>query len=127
ASRRLSPTDKARFFAYATQLLARQRGDLHLDVRYDDVSALDELAPIGPTAREQIIRPLFEGPFFSRLEEMSGALVRSWLRVLSVGAFFHVDGGMDAPWRYAGDVVSARTDVTVERVTTRDDGRVEVH
>ena len=115
----LGPADKARFLATMARLFAHQRGNLTIDAAYDDVEALDDLAGMGETARDRIVRPLFEGPFFSRLEEMSAALVRSWLRVLSVGRFFQVAGGMDAPWRRLGDVVGVRTSSSVERITPR--------
>lgn len=121
----LGPTDKARFLAAMARLFVRQRGDLAIDLSYDDVGALDELAGMGEAARERIVRPLFEGPFFSRLEEMSAALVRSWLRVLSVGGFFQVDEGMDAPWRRLGEIVGVRSSTVVERITPRTD-RVEI-
>jgi protoporphyrinogen oxidase len=113
----LGPTDKARFLAAMARLFARQRGTLAIDRSFDDIAALDHLAGMGHAARDCIVRPLFEGPFFSRLEEMSAALVRSWLRVLSVGDFFQVEGGMDAPWRRLGAVIGVRTSTTVERVT----------
>ena len=74
------------------------------------------LRSVGHDATEWVVRPSFEGPFFSRLEELSAALVRSWMRALSVGTFFQVDGGMDSPWRYLGERLGVRTDVTVERV-----------
>ena len=100
----LGPVDKARFFAYMARLFATQRGDLRdrPGARRRD-GASTSCAPMGDAARDRIVRPNFEGPFFARLEEMSGALVRSWLRCLSVGTFFHVDGGMDAPWRHLAD------------------------
>jgi predicted NAD/FAD-dependent oxidoreductase len=107
------------------RVFARQRGSLTIDLAFDDVPALDDLAGMGDAARERIVRPLFEGPFFSRLEEMSAALVRSWLRVLSVGQFFQVTGGMDAPWRRLGEVVGVRTSTAVERITPRA-GLVEI-
>jgi protoporphyrinogen/coproporphyrinogen III oxidase len=112
----LRPADKARFLAAMSRVLASQRGDLAIDLAYDDVASLDHLAAFGEPARERIVRPLFEGPFFSRLEDMSAALVRSWLRVLSVGQFFHVDDGMDAPWRAIASQVGVRTSSVVQRV-----------
>lgn len=117
----LRPTEKVRFVAFMARLLAQQRGDLIIDERYDDEAALDALAPAGTSAVERIVRPNFEGPFFARLDDMSGALVRSWLRVLSVGTFFHVDGGMDAPWRDLGDMLDVRCGTEVVRVER--DGR----
>jgi predicted NAD/FAD-dependent oxidoreductase len=118
----LGPVDKARFLAWMARLFTRQRGDLAIDRSFDGVGALDELAPIGATARDRIVRPLFEGPFFSRLEEMNGTLLRSWLRVLSVGQFFQVDGGTDAPWRHVADVVGVQTSTSVERVEVGEGG-----
>jgi protoporphyrinogen/coproporphyrinogen III oxidase len=121
----LSPIEKARFFAFMATLFATQRGALRLDPRFDAATADDVLRLAGSAARERIVRPSFEGPFFSRLEEMSGALVRSWLRDLSVGTFYHVDGGMDAPWRALADRLGTRTGAAAARVAKRDGG-VEV-
>jgi oxygen-dependent protoporphyrinogen oxidase len=123
----LGPLDKGRFFVAMARLFATQRGDLAIDLDHDGETALDALAGFGTAARERIVRPNFEGPFFARLEQMSGALVRSWLRVLSVGTFFHVAGGMDAPWRALADLLGARTGVTVTGVETTRDGGAAVH
>jgi predicted NAD/FAD-dependent oxidoreductase len=38
------------------------------------------------------------------------------LRCLSVGTFFHVDGGMDAPWRRLADSLGVRTGIEVKGV-----------
>ena len=99
----LSPLAKVRFFGFMALLFATQRGKLRLDARYDDRTAEEALRLAGRDAAERIVRPSFEGPFFSRLEELSGALIRSWLRDLSIGTFYQVDGGMDAPWRALGE------------------------
>lgn len=112
----LGAFDKVRFLTAMAGLIARQPGDLHIDLRYDQQTALETLERFGVAARERIVRPNFEGPFFARLDDMSGSLVRSWLRVLSVGTFFHVDGGMDAPWRALADIVGAHTATAVTRV-----------
>jgi predicted NAD/FAD-dependent oxidoreductase len=77
---------------------------------------------MGQPARDRIVRPNFEGPFFARLEEMSAALVRSWLRCLGTGTFFHLDGGMDAPWRRLAATLEVRTGVAVEQVTSDGSG-----
>lgn len=122
----LGPADKLRFVGFMARLFAIQAGDLEIDLDHDDETAMAALAAAGAAARERIVRPNFEGPFFARLEEMSGALVRSWLRALSVGTFYHVDGGMDAPWRHVGDLVAARTGVVVERIERRGGG-VRLH
>ena len=90
-------------------------------------TALEELRTMGEAARDRIVRPNFEGPFFARLEDMSGALVRSWLRALSIGTFFHVDGGMDAPWRHLADLLDARTGVEVARIGARRRRRGRAH
>lgn len=121
-SRLLGPADKARFFAYMARLVVTQRGDLYVDPVHDDRLAVDDLAAIGRRARDHIVRPTFEGPFFARLEGMSAALVRSWLRCLGTGTFFHVDGGMDAPWRRLADTLDVRTGVAVERIAPRGAG-----
>jgi oxygen-dependent protoporphyrinogen oxidase len=120
----LSPLEKVRFFGFMAMLFATQRGRLLLDDRYDDASAAEVLRLASRTATERIVRPSFEGPFFSRLEELSGALVRSWLRDLSIGTFYQVDGGMDAPWRVLGERLAIRTGARVERVaaTAHGDG-----
>lgn len=121
----LGPVDKARFFAYMARLFASQRGDLAVDLDHDGTVAVDELAAMGEVARDRIVRPNFEGPFFARLDGMSAALVRSWLRCLSVGTFFHVDGGMDAPWRRLAATLDVRLDSPVQAVRATSNG-VEV-
>ncbi len=118
----LSPLEKVRFFGFMATLFATQRGRLQLDERYDDATADRVLRFAGRNATERIVRPSFEGPFFSRLEEMSGALVRSWLRDLSIGTFYQVDGGMDTPWRILGERLEVRTGASVERVAAVDGG-----
>ena len=125
-SRLLGPVDKLRFFTYMAALLVRQRSALRVDLGHDGERAVDELARMGTAARDRVVRPNLEGPFFARLEEMSAALVRSWLRCLSTGAFFHVDGGMDRPWRVLAGNLDVRTAVDVERVTPGPD-HVEIH
>ena len=126
-TRLLSPVDKGRLFAYMAALLVRQKSDLRVDLDYDTVPAIDELRRMGEHGRDRVVRPNFEGPFFARLEEMSAALVRSWLRCLSTGTFFHVEGGMDAPWRRLADSLDVRTGVAVERVAIGGDHVVVDH
>ena len=82
----LGPIDKLRFIAYMARLFATQRGELAIDLGHDGETAIAALAMAGEAARERIVRPNFEGPFFARLEEMSGAVVRSWLRAPRSGA-----------------------------------------
>lgn len=118
----LRPGAKARFLAYMSALVLTQRGDLRADPRFDDVPAVDALRRAGTDAVERVVRPTFEGPFFSRLEEMSAALVRSWLRVLATGTFFRVEGGMDGPWRRLAIRLDVRTGVGVESVRASGSG-----
>lgn len=98
-SRLIGPVQKVRFFLWMALLVLRQGPDLKIDRRYDAVPAMDALAPMGEAPLERVVRPSFEGPFFARLEQMSGTLVRSWLRSLAIGHFFQPDQGMDRPWR----------------------------
>jgi len=118
----LSAGEKVRFLAWMAQLMVTQAGGLRIDDRQDPVPARSALAGAGAAAADRVVRPSFEGPFFSRLEELSGALVRSWLRDLSVGTFFQVDGGMDSPWRHLADRLDVRLGAAVERVTPSDGG-----
>lgn len=122
----LTPLEKVRFFLFMATLFATQSGRLRLSERYDDATANDVLRWAGRNATERIVRPSFEGPFFSRLEEMSGALVRSWLRDLSIGTFYHVEGGMDAPWRILGERLTIRTGANVEGIASVAGGGVEL-
>ena len=99
------------------RLFLTQSGNLRIDERHDAKTAAEQtLRSAGVTATQWVVRPSFEGPFFSRLDELSAALVRSWMRALSVGTFYQVDGGMDSPWRHLGERLGVRTGATVERV-----------
>ncbi len=122
----LRPSEKIRFVAWMAQLFLTQRGELRVDMGWDARTARTGLASIGRAAADVVVRPSFEGPFFSRLEDLSAALVRSWLRALSVGTFFQVDGGMDTPWRHLGEIVGVRTGSRVDRLVRTGNG-VEVH
>ncbi len=123
ATELLGPVDKLRFFAYMARLFVTQRGDLRRRPRPRRRTRRRRAAADGARGRDVVVRPNFEGPFFARLEEMSAALVRSWLRCLAAGTFFHVDGGMDAPWRQLAGTLTVRTGVDVENVTPRDGAR----
>jgi protoporphyrinogen/coproporphyrinogen III oxidase len=122
----LSPIEKLRFFTWMAQLFLTQRGDLRIDRRYDGRSARATLRSAGATAADWVVRPSFEGPFFSRLEELSGALVRSWLRALSIGTFYQIEGGMDVPWRHLGAQLEVRTGRTVDHVAPTAEGDAEI-
>ncbi|CAN5556545.1 NAD(P)/FAD-dependent oxidoreductase [soil metagenome] len=118
ASRLVNPVNKVRFFLWMALLIVRQRSNLRIDRRYDSVPAMDALRSMGSDALERIVRPSFEGPFFARLEQMNGTLVRSWLRSLSIGGFFQPDQGMDRPWRRLADTLDVRYSTEVARVGT---------
>lgn len=115
-SRLIGPVQKVRFFLWMAMLIVRQRANLAIDRRYDDVPAMDALASMGRAPLERVVRPSFEGPFFARLEQMNGTLVRSWLRSLSIGHFAHPDQGMDRPWRDLAGRLDVRYSTRVESV-----------
>jgi predicted NAD/FAD-dependent oxidoreductase len=94
----LTDDEKRRLAGYIEQLMTEQPDGLRPDLAYDRHDAEQELAQLGPGAVDYVMRPMFEGPFFSRLSNISAAMVRTWLRVLRGAAFYLVDGGMDAPW-----------------------------
>jgi len=122
----LSPIEKLRFFTWMAMLFLTQPGNLQIDRRYDGRSARTTLRSAGAVATDRVVRPSFEGPFFSRLEELSGALVRSWLRALSIGTFYQIEGGMDVPWRHLGERLEVRTGQTVEHVGLTAGGDPEI-
>jgi predicted NAD/FAD-dependent oxidoreductase len=115
-SRLISPVNKVRFFGWMAMLVLRQGPNLRIDRNYDSVPAMRALASMGDDALERIVRPSFEGPFFARLEQMNGTLVRSWLRSLSIGHFFQPDGGMDKPWQRLAGGLDVRYSTEVTRV-----------
>ncbi len=71
---------------------------MQVDLAYDDHDAETEFAPLGQAIVEYVMRPTFEGPFYSRLSTLSAAMVRSWMRALQTGGFYQMANGMDAPW-----------------------------
>lgn len=112
----ISLSQKIRFFLWMARLMLTQRSNLRIDRSYDDVPAVEALSGMGVDARDRIVRPNFEGPFFARLEQMNGTLVRSWLRNLSVGSFYQVDNGMDWVWRRLADRLDVRFGSRVTKV-----------
>jgi len=115
-SRLISLPEKVRFFAWMAMLLIRQGPNLRIDRQFDATPAMDGLRSMGRGPLERVVRPSFEGPFFARLEQMSATLVRSWLRSLSIGAFFQVDQGMDRPWRDLAAALTVHYGSTVDAV-----------
>jgi protoporphyrinogen/coproporphyrinogen III oxidase len=110
----LADDEKQRLAGYIEQLMAEQPDGLRPDLAYDDRDAEQELAPLGLGVVDYVMRPMFEGPFFSRLTNISAAMVRAWLRVLRGAAFYQVEGGMDAPWLRLAETLEVRPDQPVE-------------
>src|SRR5690242_415584 len=81
---------KAAAAAYYGRLMTEQPADLTADLAYDGHDAETELAPLGVAIRDCVMRPLFEGPFYTRLGTLSAAMMRAWLRVLLDGVFYQV-------------------------------------
>jgi protoporphyrinogen/coproporphyrinogen III oxidase len=112
----LDAEDKQRLRAYIAALMHEQAAGLRPDLRYDDHNAEDEFAPLGAAVVDYVLRPLFEGPFFSRLSTMSAAKVRAWLRELQDVTFYQVNGGMDEPWLRIAKQIDVQTRWPVEDV-----------
>jgi oxygen-dependent protoporphyrinogen oxidase len=91
-----------------------QSDNLTVDLAYDDHNAAEEFAPLGAGFVEYVMRSMFEGPFFTRLDTLSAAMVRLWLRAIQGGRFFQVKGGMDAPWLRLAERMDVRTGHPVE-------------
>ncbi len=121
----LTPEDKVRYGAYIDHLMKIQSTNLTPDLAYDMRNAADEFAPLGKRTVDIIMRTMFEGPFFSRLDTLSATMVRLWLRPLQDGFFFQVKGGMDAPWLKLAERLSIRTGEAVAAVRSKGNG-VEV-
>ena len=122
ASALLTPEDKVRYGAYIDHIMKVQPTNLMPDLAYDFRNAANEFAPLGERVGEIILKSMFEGPFFTRLETLSAAMVRLWLRPLQDGFFFQVKGGMDAPWLTLAEQLAVRTGEPVEAVRTSGNG-----
>lgn len=110
----LTDDEKRRLASYIERLMAEQPDGLRPDLAYDDHNAEVELAPLGPGVVDYVMRPMFEGPFFSRLTDISAAMVRTWLRVLRGASFYQVHSGMDAPWLRLAETLDVRLGEPVE-------------
>jgi len=122
----LSAAEKERVLDYYVAVGAAQSGDLAVDLRYDDHDAARELRPLGDGVFEFIMRSMFEGPFFTRLDHMSATMVRAWLRSLQDAVFFQVRGGMDAPWLRLAESLDVKTNAPVKSLRRVSNG-VELH
>jgi protoporphyrinogen oxidase len=94
----LTSADKSNWMAYLDRLMADQPAGFQPDLACDYDDALAEFLPLGDRIVEVMMRSLFEGPFFTRLDTLSAAMVRKWLAAVQEAQFFQVKGGMDAPW-----------------------------
>ncbi|HRW09278.1 MAG TPA: NAD(P)/FAD-dependent oxidoreductase [Caldilineaceae bacterium] len=117
ASALLSPADKERYDAYIDHIMQIQPNHLQPDLLYDGRSADEEFAPLGERVVEIILRSMFEGPWFTRLDTLSATHVRLWLRDIQDGFFFQVKHGMDAPWLHLARQLPIQTDSAVESLT----------
>ena len=117
ASALLSPTDKERYDAYVDHLMQIQPNHLKPDLLYDIRNAAEEFAPLGERVVDVILRTLFEGPWFTRLDSLSATHVRLWLRDVQDGFFFQVKEGMDAPWLHLAQKLQVQTDTPVNALS----------
>jgi protoporphyrinogen oxidase len=106
-------------------LKQEQPEGFQVDLMYDDHTAEEEFARLGPRVVDYVMRSAFEGPFFTRLNTLSAAMVRRWLRALQACTFFQVDGGMDAPWLRLAQALDVRLNEPVETLRVGNNG-VEV-
>jgi oxygen-dependent protoporphyrinogen oxidase len=125
ASPLIPGAEKHNLAAYLARLALEQPANLEPDLRYDEHSAEEEFAPLGAAVVDYLMRPMFEGPFFSRLSAHSAAMERAWLRALQGETFFQVAGGMDAPWLGLAERLDIRAGTPIEAVRVRA-GCVEV-
>ncbi|MEZ4714417.1 MAG: FAD-dependent oxidoreductase [Caldilineaceae bacterium] len=113
----LTDADKQRFGAYLAHLMAVQPADLQPDLHYDGRNAADEFTPLGANIVEYIMRSLFEGPWFTRLDTLSASHVRTWLAAVQEAFFFQMAGGMDAPWLKLAQQLNVRTGESIESLS----------
>jgi protoporphyrinogen oxidase len=125
ASVLLSAEEKARYAAYLEHLRQVQPDNLEPDLGYDHRTAEDEFTPLGTGIVEIIMRSLFEGPWFTRLNAQSATHARLWLRAVQDALFFQVQDGMDAPWRQLAQQLTIRTGEAVEALRLHG-GQVEL-
>lgn len=118
----LTAADKARYAAYLHHLQQVQPGNLEPDLHYDGRSVAEEVAPLGERIVEVIMRSLFEGPWFTRLDQQSATHARLWLQAIQDALFFQVKDGMDAPWIKLAQGLNVRTGERVEAVQLQGSG-----
>jgi protoporphyrinogen/coproporphyrinogen III oxidase len=110
----LTADERAALAAYLERVYAEQPEGLTIDLGADDRDAETELAPLGKHVVDYVFRPWFEGPFFTPLNLMSAAKLRSWLKAYVGATFYQVAGGMDSPWLRLAERVEVRTGAPVQ-------------
>jgi protoporphyrinogen/coproporphyrinogen III oxidase len=109
----LDEHERRAFQEYLARIYAEQPGDMQIDLAYDDRTAADDVAHLGERVVNYVVRPWFEGPFFTKLEAMSAAKMRSWIKAYQGATFYQVAGGMDTPWRRVAEQIEVRTGTPV--------------
>jgi oxygen-dependent protoporphyrinogen oxidase len=120
----LSAEERQRFQDYLARVYAEQPADMQIDLAYDSHDAASEVAALGANVVDYLVRPWFEGPFFTRLEDMSAAKLRSWIKAYQGATFYQVAGGMDAPWRRLAEQIDVRAGEAVLAAQPRAGGVV---
>jgi oxygen-dependent protoporphyrinogen oxidase len=115
----LSPAERRALDTYLARVYAEQPDGLAIDLAADDHDAEAEVAPLGRNVVDYVFRPWFEGPFFTSLDQMSAAKMRSWLKAYVGATFYQVAGGMDTPWLRLAERLDVRTDAPVHAVRIR--------
>jgi protoporphyrinogen oxidase len=118
----LSPQERRALAGYLERVYAEQPDGLTIDLAADDRDAEAEVAPLGRSVVDYVFRPWFEGPFFTPLNQMSAAKMRSWLKAYVGATFYQVAGGMDTPWLRLAERMEVRTGAQVHAARLRDGG-----
>ena len=122
----LSPEERRALAAYLERVYAEQPAGLTIDLAADDRDAEAEVAPLGTRVVDYVFRPWFEGPFFTPLNQMSAAKLRSWLKAYVGATFYQVAGGMDTPWLRLAERMEVRTSAPVHAAHLRRSGGVDL-
>src|SRR5262245_10130086 len=109
----LSDAERQALTQYLERVYAEQPDGLEIDLAADDRSAEADVAVLGERIVDYVFRPWFEGPFFTRLNQMSAAMLRSWLKAYVGATFYQVAGGMDTPWLRLAERMEVRTGAPV--------------
>ena len=68
------------------------------ELHFDERTAQDEYEKLGENVVKYLMGPLFEGPFFCQLNQLSSAMTNAWLQslLLPETEFYQVSAGMDS-------------------------------